>query len=451
MKTRIERGWVVTMDQGLRVIPNGSVHVDNDRITYVGPTDGAPAGPADRTIDAAGKIVLPGLINTHVHLSQQLGRGIGDDVSLLTWLHDRIWPYESSMTHEDSYVSSLLCGIELIRTGVTCFAEAGGQQVPAMAQAMEELGLRSILARSIMDEGDGPASMIEPTDQCIARQEDLIERFHGAADGRIRVWTALRTIFNCSDALYVRTKELADRHGVGIHAHIAEIPDEVEFARQTRGKTTVAHLADLGVLGPNFLSVHTVWLTEAELDILAARAVPVSHNPAAAMRVLGFADVPGMLDRGITVSLGTDGAPSNNRMNLISEMYLAGLIHKGRKLNPQVVPAEAILGMVTNQAAKALLWDDEIGSLETGTKADITIINPRTAGMLPLHDPIANLVYAMDTPNVDTVIVDGRILLEDGVIQTVDEAGVLAEAEARAADLVRRAGVHLPDRFPAVS
>ena len=451
MKTRIEHGWIVTMDHGLQVHANGTVILEQDRISYVGPASQAPDGPADRTIDATGKIVLPGLINTHVHLSQQLGRGIGDDVSLLTWLHDRIWPYESSMTYEDSYISSLLCGIELIRTGVTCFAEAGGQHVAAMAQAMEELGLRSILARSIMDEGEGPASMIEPTDQCIARQEDLIERFHGAADGRIRVWTALRTIFNCSDDLYLRTKELADRHSVGIHAHVAEIPDEIAYAQRTRGKTTVAHLEDLGVLAPNFLSVHTVWLTEAELDMLAQRNVPVSHNPAAAMRVLGFADVPGMLERGIVVALGTDGAPSNNRMNLISEMYLAGLIHKGRKLDPQVVPAEAVLGMVTNHAAKALLWEDELGSLAAGTKADVTIINPRTAGMLPLHDRIANLVYAMDTPNVDTVIVDGRILFEEGVVQTIDEQAVLAEAEARAAELVQRAGIRLPDRFPKAS
>jgi 5-methylthioadenosine/S-adenosylhomocysteine deaminase len=448
MKTRIERGWVATMDNELRVYTDGTVILEDNRITYVGPSSEAPGDQAERTIDAQGKIVLPGLINTHVHLSQQLGRGIGDDVSLLTWLHERIWPYESSMTYEDSYISSLLCGIELIRTGVTCFAEAGGQHVAAMAEAMEELGLRGILARSIMDEGEGPAAMIEPTDQCIARQQDLIDRFHGSADGRLRVWPACRTIFNCSDALYLQTKELADRSGVGIHAHIAEIPDEVEFARQTRGDTTVAHLENLGVLAPNFLSVHTVWITERELDILAKRDVPVSHNPAAAMRVLGFADVPGMLERGILVALGTDGAPSNNRMNLISEMYLAGLIHKGRKLDPKVVPAEAVLGMVTNKAAKALLWDDEIGSLEVGTRADVTIINPRTAGMLPLHDPVANLVYAMDTTNVSTVIVDGRVLFEDGVVQTVDEQSVLAEAEARAAELIQRAGIRLPHRFP---
>lgn len=448
MKLRIERGYVVTMDEKLGVLSEGTVDLYGDRIAFVGPADAAPAGAVDCTIDARGKIVLPGLINTHVHLSQQLGRGLGDDVSLLTWLHERIWPYESSMTYEDSYVSSLACGIELIRTGVTCFAEAGGQHVDAMAAAMDELGLRGILARSIMDEGEGPAAMIDPTDECIAIQEDLIDRFHGTSAGRIRVWPSCRTIFNCSDALYIRTKELADRYGLGIHAHIAEIPDEVEFARRTRGDTTVAHLDQLGVLGPNFLSVHSVWLTEEELDLLAERGVPVSHNPAAAMRVLGFADVPGMLDRGVTVALGTDGAPSNNRMNLISEMYLAGLIHKGRTLNPQVVPAEAVLRMVTVDAAKALLWSEEIGSLVVGKKADVTIVDPRTAGMLPLHDPIANLVYAMDTPNISTVIVDGRILFENGAVQTVDEAAVLAEAEKRAADLVGRAGIRLPHRFP---
>jgi 5-methylthioadenosine/S-adenosylhomocysteine deaminase len=448
MKIRIEQGWIVTMDSEHGVYTNGTVIIDGDRIAYVGPTANAPDIVAERVINAEGKMVLPGLINTHVHLSQQLGRGLGDDVSLLTWLHDRIWPYESAMTYEDSYISTLLCGIELIRTGVTCFAEAGGQHVDAMAAAIEELGLRGILCCSIMDEGDGPTSMIKPTDQCIEHQQNLIDRFHKGVNGRLRVWTSCRTIFNCSDALYLQSKELAERTGVGINAHIAEIPEEIEFARQTRGNTTIAHLDSLGVLGPNFLSVHSVWLTDKELDILAKRDVPVSHNPAAAMRVLGFADIPGMLSRGVLVGLGTDGAPSNNRMNIISEMYLAGLIHKGRTLNPQVVPAETVLGMVTNRAAKALLWDDEIGSLSKGKRADITIINPRSAGMLPLHDPVANLVYAMDTTNVSTVIVDGRILLEDNVIQTTDEQAVLAEAEVRAKELIERAGIRLPNRFP---
>ena len=438
---------VITMDEHRRVFPSGSVLIEDDHITAVGRSGELSATAADNVVEAAGEIILPGLINTHVHLSQQLGRGLGDDVDLITWLHERIWPYESSMTSEDSYYSSLLCGIELIRSGVTCFAEAGGQHVSSMARAIEELGLRGILARSTMDTGEGPEAMIEPTSVCIAKQEELIDRWHGKADGRIRVWPSCRTIFNCSDDLYLRTKELADKYHVGITAHIAEVQEEVEYAKSTRGETTVAHLDKLGVLGPNFLSVHTVWTTDEEVATLARQGVHVSYNPAAAMRVLGFAKIPEMMKAGVNVTIGTDGAPSNNRMNLISEMYLASLINKGRSLDPSILPAHQVLEMVTTNSARALMWDKEIGSIKPEKKADLVIIDPNSANMLPLHDPIANLVYAMDARNVKSVFVDGSALLKDNVVQTVDESDVIARATQAARELVVRAGINLPARF----
>ena len=451
MKTLIQGGMVITMDEDRRVFREGAVLIEDDHISAVGARDTIPLQGVDSLVDAKGKIVLPGLINTHVHLSQQLGRGLGDDVDLITWLHKRIWPYESAMTPEDSYYSSLLCGIELIRSGVTCFAEAGGQHVDSMARAVEELGLRGILARSTMDTGEGPANMIEPTSVCIDKQEELIQKWNGRANGRIRVWPSCRTIFNCSDELYLRTKELADRYHLGITAHIAEIKGEVEYAERARGATTVAHLNELGVLGPNFLSVHTVWVTDNEIVMLAETGTHVSYNPAAAMRVLGFAKIPEMIEAGVNVTIGTDGAPSNNRMNLISEMYLASLINKGRRLDPSLLPAHSVLEMVTVNAARALLWEDEIGSIKPGKKADLVIIDPNSANMLPMHDPIANLVYAMEARNVDSVFVDGKALLSDGVIRTVDEAKVLSQADEAARELVKRARISLSERFPMVN
>lgn len=444
---------ILTMDPQRRQFNRGAVLVENDRISQVGNSDLllAQAGPQVERVDLRGRWILPGLINTHVHTSQQLGRGLGDDVSLLVWLHERIWPYESSMTEEDSYISSLLCGIEQIRSGVTCFAEPGGQFVNGMGRAVTELGLRGILAKSTMDMGEGlPPAWDETTQKALDIQVENLKRWHNQAHGRIRVWFGLRTIFNNSDELIVRTKALADQYGVGVHMHVAEIREEVEFARQTRGATTVTHLNRLGVLDRNLLAVHCVWLANEEIELFADKQVKVSHNPAAAMRVLGFAKIPEMLKAGVCVSIGTDGAPSNNRMTLIDEMWLTSLIHKGRTLDPTVMPAQDILAMVTCDGARALLWEDELGSLEPGKKADLLVINPNTATMLPLHDPVANMVTSMRAENVESLMVDGRWLMRDRHILTVNEAEILEEAKRRAADIARRAGIQLPNRFNVV-
>jgi 5-methylthioadenosine/S-adenosylhomocysteine deaminase len=206
----------------------------------------------------------------------------------------------------------------------------------------------------------------------------------------------------------------------------------------------------LGVLDKNFLAVHTVWLTEDEIQIFAEKGVKVSHNPAAAMRVLGFAKIPEMMKAGVCVSIGTDGAPSNNRMTLIDEMWLTSLIHKGRLLDPTAVPAQDILAMVTSEGARAVLWEDEIGSIEVGKKADLTIINPDTATMLPMHDPIANMVTSMRTENVESVIADGKWIMREGKILVVNEQEIIEESKLRAAAIARRAGINLPNRFNVV-
>jgi 5-methylthioadenosine/S-adenosylhomocysteine deaminase len=446
VKKLIGGGPVVTMDENRRVFGDGAVAVESGKITEVGPRESFDCDEFDVVYENEGKILLPGLVNTHVHLSQQLARGIGDDVDLMTWLLDRIWPYESSMTEEDSYYSSLLCGLELIRSGVTSFVEAGGQYVGGMARAVEELGIKGVLTRSVMDSGDGPEEMIEGTSECIDSQRRLIEEWNGYASGRVRIWPGLRTIFNCSDDLFRETKRLADAYDVGIHAHVAEIKDEIEFSKETRGAPTVTHLDNLGVLSPGFLAAHSVWLTDEEVSIFADRGVSVTHNPAAAMRVLGFAKIPEMVDSGVNVGIGTDGAPSNNRMNMLSEMYLTGLIHKGNKLDPEVLPAETVLEMATVNGARAAL-DSSVGSLEPGKDADILVVDPDTPNMLPLNDPISNLVYSMNTTNVDSVLVRGEFVLKEGEVLTVDEDEVIAGAKSRARDLIDRAGVELEPRF----
>lgn len=444
----LKNGFIITMNPSRDVFSKGDILIEDDKLLAVGSIEPEKILPDAEVVDLNGQIVMPGLINSHVHLSQQLGRGLGDDVNLLTWLHERIWPYESNLTREDSYISSLACMVEQIRCGVTTIAEPGGQFVNGMAQAAQECNIKAILAQSSMDCGEGlPAKWQLSTKEMLDLQEENIKQFHGNNAGKIKVWVGLRTMFNNSSELVCGSKELADKYGVGIHMHVSEIPDENKFVQEKYGTSTVEHLNNLGVLDNNFLAVHTVWLTDREIDLFALNNVKVSHNPAAAMRVLGFAEVPKMIQKGIPVSIGTDGAPSNNRMDIWDEMHLTSLLQKGRFLDPELMPAEKILEMVTIDGAKTVLMEDEIGSLEPGKQADLCILNLDSIGSIPYHDPISNLVYANHSSNVKGTICAGNWLLKNGKVMVVDEKELIETAKKHAADVVKRAGIQLPKRF----
>lgn len=451
-QTLLKNGYVVTMalpDE--TVYDGGSVLVEDDRIVAVGAVDPALVSPDAEVIDLQGKYVLPGLVNTHVHTSQQISRGVGDDVDFQTWLHKRMWPFESSMTEEDSYVSTLMCALELIKSGVTSFAEPGGQFVSGMCRATAESGLRGKLAKSAMDCGEGlPPVWNVTTQQELDAQEEAIKQFHNTADGRVQVWMGLRTIFNNTDELVVRTKEMADKYGVGVHMHVAEAKSECDYTRERWGVNTVTHLRDLGVLDRNLLAVHTVWLTNDEVDMMRDYDVKVSHNPASAMRVLGFAKIPQMLDKGVCVGLGTDGASSSNRMDMVDEMWVTSLIHKGWRLDSTVVPSENILRMATRNGARCLLDEELYGTLEPGKKADLIVIDPFGPSMMPNNDKIASLVTAMHSNNIIHTMCDGRWLMRDRKVLTLDEDAIVEEATARARAIYARGGIELPDRFPVV-
>ncbi|KAJ0095812.1 hypothetical protein Patl1_16986 [Pistacia atlantica] len=494
---------IVTMDNESRVFRNGGVFIARDQIKAIGQSADILrqfSSLTDQLVDLHGRILLPGLINTHVHTSQQLARGIADDVDLMTWLHDRIWPYESNMTEEDSYISTLLCGIELIHSGVTCFAEAGGQHVTGMAKAVELLGIRACLVQSTMDSGEGlPASWAaRTTDDCIQRsisvkewivqcavsfymcfnvamaspeklvlRKQLYEKHHNTADERIRVWLGIRQVMNSTDALLLKTRDTARELKTGIHMHVAEIPYENQLVMNTREVVhgTVTYLDKIGFLQNNLLSAHTVWVNSNEIGFLSRTGVKVSHCPAAAMRMLGFAPIKEMLKADICVSLGTDGAPSNNRMSIglflallfsfffFDEMYLASLINKGREVfangttDPTALPAETVLRMATINGAKSVLWDNEIGSLEIGKKADMVVVDPFSWSMVPVHDWITSLVYCMRTENVVSVMCNGQWIMKDKKILSVDERAIISAAKQASTELLKRAGITLPNRM----
>lgn len=448
----IKNGYVISMNKNREIFKNGSVLIEDDKIKAVGKVEPSLVNADAEIYDAQGKIILPGLVNTHVHLSQQLGRGVADDVVLLTWLRERVWPYESSFNYEDSLISSTACCVELIKTGVTTFLEAGGQYVDAMAEAVEKCGLRACLSKSTMDEGEGlPKAWQKTTQEELDFQEELFKKYNDTADGRIKIWFGLRTIFNNSDELIKGTKTLADKYNTGIHMHVLEVKEEMDYTRATRGETTVEHMNRLGVLGPNLVAAHTVWLTEREIDLFRLYDVKVSHNPGAAMKVvLGFAKIPEMLEKGIAVSIGTDGAPSNNRMDMMRDMYLTSLIHKGRTLNPKTVSAEQVLEMATINGARCALMEKEIGNLEVGKKADLIILNPDTIHSLPVIDPVANIVYAMSSENVESNMCNGKWLMKNREILFLDEKDLLEKVKIQNKKVMDKAGIVIPDRFPVI-
>lgn len=444
----LTNAYVITMNKQREAYERGDILIEGNKIKAIGKSDSLEVDNDVEMIDCSGKIVMPGLINTHVHSTQQLGRGLADDVDLLTWLRKRTWPYESSMSKDEQYVAAKACMIELIKSGVTSFAESGGFHVDSIGKAVQEMGLRCALARSTMDAGEGlPSNWVESTEETLGIQKEAFNKWHNKADGRIKYWFAVRTIFNATEDLLIKTKDIADQLETGLHMHVAEIPEELDFALETTGHTTVEYLNEIGILDRNLLAAHTVWLSDREIDLFRLHDVKASHNAAAAMRVLGFAKIPEMLAKGITVSIGTDGAPCNNRMDMIDEMNLTALIHKGRKLDPKVVPAEQVLEMATINGAKTILQEDITGSLEVGKRADLIVINPNSIGSMPVHDPVSNLVYAMHSSNVESTMCDGEWLMKDREVLVTDEQAVLKESEKMAATIREKAGIQLPDRF----
>ncbi len=458
---RITAGTVITMDPGaatapvgdaydeLGVLQPGVIEVRGAAVVHVGadPT----AAPARRELRLPDAIVLPGLVNTHCHTSQQLARGLADDVNLLTWLHERIWPYEAALSEADAEIAALACACEQIRNGVTLLADPGGQHVDGMARGLAASGIRAVLGRSSMDEGDGlPEAMRESTADVLGRQDELLGRWHGAAGGRLRMGYTLRTIFNCSDELIVASAERAARHRTFVQMHVAEVVEENDHARATRGVSTVRALHALGVLGPAFLAVHVVHVDDHELDLLAHTGTPVSHNAASNLRILAaFPRVADMVDRGVVVGLGTDGAPSNNRMSLIDEMWLAAGVQKALRRDPTALPAPTVLRMVTSWGAAALSAPG-LGALVPGGEADLAILDPTAINAVPVHDPLSAITTCLSPANVRWVMCAGHFVLDDGVITTLDESAVIAEAKARGAEVARRAKI-TPGRSPVTS
>ena len=443
--------YVITMDGDRRIVQNGSVVVRGNRIVRV-----VKAGEVTseelrgRVIDARGKIVMPGFIDTHIHTTKQFNRGLADEVELRDHLLVRQFPFEAHMTEEDAYWSSLACTAEMIRAGTTCFIDAGNHYPAATGRALEESGMRGIIARTASDvdhsvQGSLPEKLFrEKTNDIIARSIETVERWNGAADGRIRAWFQVRITYLGSDFLCQEMKRLSDQYGVGLESHCTTSWENRQTAYRSFGMTELRRLEQLGVLGPNFMMIHMGWVEEADLHLLKDHDIKISHCPGssmhAAMGSISNGKIPTYMAMGVTVGLGSDSAGSNNHLDMIRNMYSA-TAHKEVHGDARLMPAETLLEMATANGARVAQWEDEIGSLEAGKRADMILIDTQRPEMQPVHNPVSNIVYSASGACVDTTIVDGRVLMEGRRLLTIDLPRVVAEARDRGPAIARRAGM----------
>jgi 5-methylthioadenosine/S-adenosylhomocysteine deaminase len=429
MNLLLDNITVIPMTTPELVIEKGYIAIENDIIADIG-SGSAPQKHYDKIIDGTNKAALPGFINTHTHAAMTLLRGYADDLPLMEWLQTKIWPLEDRLTDDDIYWGTLLANIEMIKSGTTAFADMYFHMEQA-AQAVEKSGLRGILARGMV--GVGPENEL-----ALTQSRELFKKWNGQANGRITFMLGPHAPYTCPPDYLKRVIALADELDAGIHIHLAETRGEVEDIKSQYGKTPIQLMNELGLFEHRVLAAHCVHLTPGDIQTLAAKQVGVAHNPESNMKLAsGIAPVPEMLQAGVTVALGTDGASSNNNLDMLQELRSCALLHKVNTFNPTVIPAGQALQIATVNGARALGLEKKTGKLEKGMKADLILLDLSEPHMTPRYDILANIVYAGQSSDVLTVIVDGNIIMEDREIKTVNEQEVLEQCRTIAQRLTK--------------
>lgn len=422
----IRDGMLVTMN-ARRDVYKGDLVIMNGRIITLGADMTVPPVQAD-SLDASGCLVVPGFVQAHVHTVQTLARGHAEDLELLPWLRDKIWPYEAALDEGAVRAAVALGCTELLRGGTTSILDMGTvHHTDAVFETVQKVGLRATIGKAMMDAGDGvPARLREDTLRSLDESVALARRWHGAEDNRLRYGFAPRFVLSCSESLLCATVDAARQAGCVIHTHASENQGEMAAVRADRGDDNIAYLHSIGMTGKDVVLAHCVWPTEKECQLLAKTGSSVAHCPSSNLKLAsGVAPVPELLERGVNVALGADGAPCNNNLDVFTEMRLAALIQKPR-LGPAALKARQIVEMATLGGARALGLSSEIGSLEPGKRADVVILDPERSHVAPTRDPYTALVYALRAGDVRDVIVDGRLLVRLGSLQTLDESEVIA-------------------------
>jgi 5-methylthioadenosine/S-adenosylhomocysteine deaminase len=436
----IKGGTIVTMD-GESSIVRGDLLIREGRIADIGnniETD------ASEVIEADGCAVLPGFVQTHLHLCQTLFRGAADDLSLIDWLKKRVWPMEAAHTPASIRASARLGIAELIKGGTTCaLTMETVRHTEEVLRVVEETGFRATVGKCMMDKGDDvPAGLLENSGESIRESLALIEKWHGRANGRVRCCFAPRFAISCTRELLSEVSELSRKHQVMIHTHAAENKSECEMVETDTGRRNVAYLDSLGISGAHVMLAHCVHLDGEEMATLARTQTNVAHCPSSNLKLgSGVARITEMLSRGISVSLGADGAACNNRLDMFTEMRTAALLQKADH-GPEALPANRALRMATIDGARALGLENEIGSLETGKRADVIVVDLDQIHLSPQQDDVVSaLAYSAIASDVRTTIIDGQVLMRNGELLTMNEAVMIDEANREAEGLRTRSAV----------
>ncbi|MDI9515010.1 MAG: amidohydrolase [Clostridiaceae bacterium] len=420
----IRNTTVLTMNDQNEVLEHVDVVIENGTITKIG-SDISKTSEDAHIIDGSGKLVMPGLINGHCHVPMTLLRNYADDMDLQTWLFDHIFPVEDRLNGDDVYWGSLLGIMEMLSTGTTCFADMY-DHMDDIASAVELSGIRAQLSRGQTSNNAGPDFS---EDRAMKESVDFVKKWNGAAEGRITAAMAPHAIYTCSPSYIQAIANNAEKLGVPIHVHLDETVREHEDCLRTHGKTPTAHLYDLGLFELKTIAAHCVFITEDDMSLLREKGVSVIHNPASNLKLAsGIAPVPEALSAGLNVCIGTDGASSNNNLNMWEDMYLTSILHKGSTRNPRLITADEVLKMATVNGARALGMP-HVGSIQEGNKADLIMVDLEKPHLKPLHNLCSALVYSAQGSDVSMTMVDGRILYQDGEFKTIDREKVYYHLE----------------------
>ncbi len=453
----VTHALIVTQDARRRIIADGALAVRDAKVVAVGPTAEVTAQfSASRTLAGQGRALFPGLVNTHTHLFQSAVKGLGEDMGVEAWVRAVTFPTARSMNPDEVYLAALVSGLENLRSGATTLVDfhypvRDPALHEAVLRALLDSGLRGRYSRMVNDTGAEAGiipELIQPADEALAHAGELADRYHGAGSGRIQVGLSVGSIWGVSEAGLRATRQLADQRHLPITMHINESRYDNASALERFGRGTVPMLAHTGLLGPDLLAVHCVHMTDEDIALFVEHAVKISYNAVSNMYLgSGIPPIVKLARAGLTISLGTDGAGSNNCQDLLETLKFSALLQKAAAEDASVVLAQTALDWATRDGAQALGLAAQIGSLEPGKQADFFLVDPYTPKATPVHDPIATLVYSAGQANVATVVVDGRVLLEDGVFQNLDEPALLREAQRAAQRLAQRAGTeHLLDQ-----
>jgi 5-methylthioadenosine/S-adenosylhomocysteine deaminase len=448
--------YILTLDGERRIIRDGSILIEGPRIARVDKAAVLADVGADRVVDARYAVVTPGFVNNHMHISYAHPvRGIfPDDLDPTVYLA-HVFALQRAMSEEDEYATSLLAITELLKGGTTCFLDPGSTKfLDVCLRAYAESGCRIVVGDQVVDRPNPLHLPVSSTADAVKRMETAVDAYDGRLDGRVRAWAMPFDALYCSDELLRAAKALADRRGVGMTLHQANRPGAVRFYRERHGMRPVEYLDRLGVLGRNVLLAHVIDVDDLELDAIARTGTNTVMAPPAALkmgsRMTATAKLPEMVARGITVSLATDAGNNSNLLETMRAMYLAAVLYKDARGTTDVVPAELAVELATLGGARALGLEAEIGSLEAGKKADLVLFDTRRPEWAALHNPVNSLVYSADGRSVDTVIVDGRVVVEGGRASYVDETALIERVQALGERLLERAGIRFAPRWPVV-